>query len=57
MRYNSTAQIKNGDVTVLSYGTGMDDVVIRKTFDKILRDGQLLIIRDDKTYNVMGQEL
>lgn len=57
MRYNSIAQIKNGDVTVLSYGTGIDDVVIRKTFDKILRDGQLLIIRDDKTYNVMGQEL
>ena len=57
MCYNSTAQIKNGDVTVLSYGTGIDDVVIRKTFDKILRDGQLLIIRDDKTYNVMGQEL
>lgn len=57
MRYNSTAQIKNGDVMVLSYGTGIDDVVIRKTFDKILRDGQLLIIRNDKTYNVMGQEL
>lgn len=57
MRYNSTAQIKNGDVVVLSQGTGVDDVVIRKTFDKILRDGQLLIIRDDKTYNVMGQEL
>ena len=57
MRYNSTAQIKNGDVTVLSYGTGVDDVVIHKTFDKILRDGQLLILRDDKTYNVMGQEL
>ena len=42
---------------VLSYGTGIDDVVIRKIFDKILSDGQLLIIRDDKTYNVMGQEL
>lgn len=57
MRYNSTAQIKNGDVMVLSQGTGIDDVIIRKTFDKILRDGQLLIIRDDKTYNVKGQEL
>ena len=57
MRYNSTAQIKNGDVTVLSQGTGVDDVVIHKTFDKILRDGQLLILRDGKTYTVMGQEL
>ena len=57
MRYNSTAQIKNGDVTVLSYGTGVDDVVIHKTFDKILRDGQLLILRGGKTYTIMGQEL
>ncbi len=57
MRYNSTAQIKNGDVTVLSYGTGVDDVVIHKTFDKILLNGQLLILRDGKTYTIMGQEL
>ena len=57
MRYNSTAQIKNGDVTVLSYGTGVDDVVIHKTFDKILLNGQLLILRDGKTYTIMGLEL
>ena len=56
-RYNTTPQIQHGDVTILSQETGVDDVVIHKTFDKILRDGQLLIIRDDKTYNVMGQEL
>lgn len=30
---------------------------MHKTFDKILRDGQLLILRDGKTYTVMGQEL
>ena len=57
MRYNSTAQIKNGDVMVLSYGTGVDDVVIHKTFDKIIHNGQLLILRDGKTYNAMGQEM
>ena len=56
-RYNTTPQIQHGDVTILSQETGVDDVVIHKTFDKILRDGNLLIIRDDKTYNVMGQEL
>ena len=56
-RYNTTPQIQHGDVTILSQETGVDDVVIHKTFDKILLNGQLLIIRDDKTYNVMGQEL
>ena len=56
-RYNSTPQIQHGDVVVLSQGTGVDDVVIHKTFDKILLNGQLLILRDGKTYTIMGQEL
>lgn len=39
--------------------TGMEDVDVdaNTPTQKILRDGQLLIIRDGKTYNVMGQEL
>mgnify|MGYP002513736531 FL=1 len=39
--------------------TGIEDVDVdtNTPTQKILRDGQLLIIRDDKTYNVMGQEL
>lgn len=56
-RYNSTPQIQHGDVVVLSQGTGVDDVVIHKIFDKILLNGQVLILRDGKTYTIMGQEL
>lgn len=39
--------------------SGVEDVDVNANTptQKILRDGQLLIIRDGKTYNVMGQEL
>ena len=39
--------------------SGVEDVDVdaNTPTQKILRDGQLLIIRDGKTYNVMGQEL
>ena len=39
--------------------SGMEDVDVdaNTSIQKILRDGQLLIIRDGKTYNAMGQEL
>ena len=56
-RYNSTPQIQHGNVVVLSQETGVDDLIIHQNASKILRNGQLLILRDGKTYNVMGQEL
>lgn len=39
--------------------TSSDDVSIGDihTYNKLLRDGQLLIIRDGKTYNTMGAEI
>jgi hypothetical protein len=39
--------------------SGVEDVDVdaNTSIQKILRNGQLLIIRDGKTYNVMGQEL
>lgn len=39
--------------------SGVEDVDVdaNTPIQKILRDGQLLILRDGKTYNVMGQEL
>ena len=38
--------------------TDLEDVKIEQlTTTKILRNGQLLILRDGKTYNVMGQEV
>lgn len=38
--------------------TELESIGVKKsTSTKILRDGQLFIVRDGKTYNVMGQEL
>jgi hypothetical protein len=39
--------------------TGIDNVPTSKksNVQKVVRDGQLYIIRDDKTYNVAGQEV
>jgi hypothetical protein len=34
-----------------------DNVVITTTTKKVLRNGQVFIIRDGKTYNMMGQEV
>jgi hypothetical protein len=37
--------------------SGMDDVQMGKNgIQKLLRNGQLVIIRDGKMYNAMGQE-
>ena len=54
---NKTIQSYSGEFTTNS-ATGVEDVVISDgTTQKLLRDGQLLIIRDGKTYTVMGQEV
>lgn len=37
--------------------TAIDNTVIAPQVQKIIRDGQVLIIRDGKTYNMMGQEV
>ena len=37
--------------------TAVENNIMTTTNQKLLRDGQLIILRDDKTYNVMGQEL
>ena len=52
----------NGMVTALCDGGVPSDVnnikmPTEETSIKLLRDGQLLILRDGKTYNIMGQEL
>ena len=54
---NKTIQSYSGEFTTKS-ATGVEDIVISDgTTQKLLRDGQLLIIRDGKTYTVMGQEV
>ena len=36
---------------------GIEDAVINTPFRKIVRDGQLIIIRDNEQYNVLGQKI
>lgn len=63
--YNITVQDTN-DHTILSHTgefttesmTAVDDITTNdKNTQKLLRDNQVLIIRDSKTYNVMGVEI
>ena len=57
MRYNSTYEIKNGDVILLSRETDVAQTTTDIFINKILRNGQLLILHGDKTYTVQGQEV
>ena len=38
-------------------GTAIDNTTVAPQVQKIVRDGQVLIIRDGKTFNMMGQEV
>ena len=38
-------------------GTAVDNTVVAPQVEKIVRNGQVLIIRDGKTFNMMGQEV
>lgn len=58
MRYNSTYEIKKGDVIILEKAPqGIDDVESGVNAQKIVRDNQVLILRGEKTYTVTGQEV
>ena len=60
-----TSKDSNGEVlesTTLSFSTSgpataIDNFVVNENITKILRDGQILILRGDKTYTVTGQEV
>jgi hypothetical protein len=44
-------------VVVKSGTTAVDNVVAPATVQKLVRNGQVLIIRDAKTFNMLGQEV
>ena len=44
-------------ITKPSYPTVLDNTILAPQVEKIVRNGQVLIIRDGKTYNMMGQEV
>ena len=50
-------EVKNFSVTSTNSGTGLEDLEGSKSAQKILRDGQVFIIRNGKTYTVQGQEV
>ena len=55
----SIAQVRATQIVVKVAGgaTGVEDVVLDVTPEKVIKNGQLIIIRGDKTYNVIGAQL
>ena len=56
---DKTIKSHSGEFTTMgSVATKVDNITTNDSnIQKILRDGQLLILRDGKTYSVMGQEM
>jgi hypothetical protein len=52
-----TTPAPKAQVVVKSGTTAVDNVVEAVTVQKIVRNGQVLIIRDAKTFNMLGQEV
>lgn len=59
LRYGSTSEIKHGDVLLLERKSSeaLDDIEVSYSPTKILRNGQILILRADKTYTVDGRKV
>lgn len=57
LRYNSTYEIKHGDVLLIERKSteALEDIKSINTPSKILHDGQIYILRGDKTYTITGQ--
>lgn len=59
LRYNSNYEIKHGDVLLLERKSpeGVDEIRVEKSATKLLRNGQIFILRGNKTYTLTGQEV
>ena len=59
LRYNSTYEVKHGDVLLLERKSGeaLDDIETSTSPTKILHNNHLLILRGEKTYTLTGQEV
>ena len=55
--YNGTIEIADGEAVLLEETTGVEDVVVNKNLLKVVKNGQMYIIRDGKAYNVLGAQL
>ena len=59
LRYNSIYEIKHGEVVLLERKTveTLENIGAKNQPTKVFRNGQLLILRGEKTYTVQGQEV
>lgn len=59
LRYNSTYEIKHGDVLLLErkLSEGFDNIEVGTSATKLLLNGQILILRGDKIYTLTGAEV
>ena len=54
--YKGTIEIVDGEATLLG-GTAVEDVLVGETPVKMIKNGQLMIIRGENTYNVLGAQM
>ena len=54
---NATLQTYTGEFNTTSVATSLDNATTDTVAQKIIRDGQVLILRGDKTYTPMGVEV
>lgn len=54
--FKGTAEISDGQVTFLG-GSGVENVKTEAVGNKFMRNGQILIMKDGKTYNMLGTEI
>ncbi len=54
---NATLQTYTGEFSTTGVATSLDNATTDTAVQKIIRDGQVLILRGDKTYTTMGVEV
>lgn len=55
--YKGTIEIADGEAVLLEVTTGVEDVVLNENLMKVIKNGQMYIIRDGKAYNVLGAQV
>ena len=55
--YKGTIEIADGEAVLLEVTTGVEDVVLNENLMKVIKNGQMYIIRNGKAYNVLGAQV
>lgn len=59
-QYNTTSEVERGTYTVITPadgGTGVEDIMTVEVPVKVIENGQLMIIRGENVYNVLGAQV